>query len=196
MGRNASVSLKHLLEALRARPLPATPEPLLTCRFIHWELIGQDPTNLAEGGHLDSILFQLALHVVDLLLWEREDRADGTDPRIAAERGKREKGVGLGGQRQTVPGSCVIIWFWRLAQGQRAELGWQETLWQLLMTFTFPGAPPLFTHSAASAALRLTAVSPWFTYYCMLLQWWRLIAMTWHLASRDEVRGSVQVFPA
>lgn len=110
--------------------------------------------------------------------------------------GKREKGVGLGGQRQTVPGSCVIIWFWRLAQGQRAELGWQETLWQLLMTFTFPGAPPLFTHSAASAALRLTAVSPWFTYYCMLLQWWRLIAMTWHLASRDEVRGSVQVFPA
>lgn len=43
----------------------------LTCSLVHRQLIGQDAANLAEGGHLDAVLLQLALHVVDLLLCER-----------------------------------------------------------------------------------------------------------------------------
>lgn len=50
---------------------PPLPEDPLTCCFIHRKLIRQDAADLAEGGHLDAILLQLALHVVDLLLCRR-----------------------------------------------------------------------------------------------------------------------------
>lgn len=45
-------------------------KPSLTCSLVHRKLIGQDAANLAEGGHLDAVLLQLALHVVDFLLCE------------------------------------------------------------------------------------------------------------------------------
>lgn len=155
----------------------------LTCSFIHRELIGQDPANLAKGGHLDSILLQLALHVVDLLLWEHKGRTEGRDPLIEMKKRKTEGsrsrsgvGVGWGNERrwrQTVPGSCVIIRF--LTLGAEQDLRWQEKLPQLLITFTFPEAATLLwslstnrlpTNLAhfkllVNLADRVTLVMPW-----------------------------------
>lgn len=61
------------MTSFRLYPLPfrASSELSLTCSLVHRQLIGQDAANLAEGGHLDAVLLQLALHVVDLLLCER-----------------------------------------------------------------------------------------------------------------------------
>lgn len=52
----------------------STQKSALTCSFIHRELVGQDAPDLAEGRHLDPILLQLALHVVDFLFCRTEWR--------------------------------------------------------------------------------------------------------------------------
>lgn len=57
-------------EMTQAPPLVTSSESSLTCSLVHRQLIGQDAPDLAEGGHLDAVLLQLALHVVDLLLCE------------------------------------------------------------------------------------------------------------------------------
>jgi len=41
----------------------------LTSSLVHRQLVGQDASDLAEGGHLDAVLLQLTPHVADLLLW-------------------------------------------------------------------------------------------------------------------------------
>lgn len=90
-----------MIRRCKTPPPPYDIRAHLTCSFIHRELIGQDPANLAKGGHLDSILLQLALHVVDLLLWEHKGRTEGRDPLIEMKkkenRGQQERsGGGLG----------------------------------------------------------------------------------------------------
>lgn len=75
-----------------APPLATSSELSLTCSLVHRQLIGQDAANLAEGGHLDAVLLQLALHVVDLLLCEEQrGRWNQLASRFTGQRSVRER---------------------------------------------------------------------------------------------------------
>lgn len=98
----------------------------LTCSLIHWELIGQDPANFAEGWHLDSILLQLTLHVVDLLLWERRQHPGNRWVSVS-----RQRAV-LGKWQTFFFPTVVIIIFLTMILGQWAgKKNWQEMTSQL-----------------------------------------------------------------
>ena len=113
--KHESTELQYVTSSDQIPPPPRDIRAPLTCSLVHGQLIGQDPANLAEGGHLDAILLQLTLHVVDLLLWgRRQSRRNrstggGVKTKREGERGA-DGGLGEGGEslrRQTVPGSCV-----------------------------------------------------------------------------------------
>ena len=98
----------------------------LTCSLVHRQLIGQDPANLAEGRHLDAILLQLDLHVVDLLLCEGTEQKEAhqwTEVKTAASASASgSSSESQAARRQTVPGSCRIITFLTVAPGAKCQV--------------------------------------------------------------------------
>lgn len=94
--KHESTKLQYVTSRDQIPPPPRDIRAPLTCSFVHGQLIGQDPANLAEGGHLDAILLQLTLHVVDLLLWgTRQSRRNrSTDGGVETKREGRGEQTG------------------------------------------------------------------------------------------------------
>lgn len=96
MGRNASVSLKHLLEALRARPLPRHPSPCLHAASSTESSLARIPPILLKAGiwipYFSSSLFMLLISSSGREKTEQMEQIHGSQ-----RRGKKRERSRVGG---------------------------------------------------------------------------------------------------